>query len=138
MTLQGFYLGNIFWLVVWWKVTEKPLQWAQRWRNHGNISFYNEWATERSWTTSAVQKKNKRNTVESRDIQLMFLSRSTKRPAVHDEKTVIRRGTKFHIPRNKHFCLTLKETPQIIYHWKTFFLSKNLWVVKTDSWSVMF
>ena len=62
------------------------------------------------------KKKNKRNTIESRNIQLMFLSRSTKRPAVHDEKTVVRRGTKFHIPRNRHFCLTLKETPQIIYH----------------------
>ena len=38
-----------------------------------------------------------------------------------------RRGGKFHISRNRHFCLTLKVTPQIICHWKALsFLSKNL------------
>ena len=50
-----------------------------------------------------------------------------------------RQGAKFHISRNRHFCLTRKVTQQIIHHWKAlFFLSKNLWVVKTDSWSVSF
>ena len=50
----------------------------------------------------------------------------------------IRRGAKFYISRNRHFCLTLKVTSQIICHWKVlFFLSKNLWVVKTGSWSVI-
>ena len=32
-----------------------------------------------------------------------------------------RGGAKFHISRNRHFCLTLKLTPQIIYHWKALF-----------------
>ena len=41
--------------------------------------------------------------------------------------------------RNIQFCLTLKLTPQIIYHWKAlFFLSKNIWVLNSDSWSVIF
>ena len=34
------------------------------------------------------RKKNKKKTVESRDIRLMFLLRSTERQAGHDQKTV--------------------------------------------------
>ena len=35
------------------------------------------------------RKKNKKKTIESRDIQLMFLSRTTERKAGHDGKTVV-------------------------------------------------
>ena len=38
---------------------------------------------------SAQRKKNKKKTVESREIQIMILSRSTKRQAGHNEKTVV-------------------------------------------------
>ena len=37
---------------------------------------------------SPKEKKNKKKAVESRDIRLMFLSRSTERQAGHDGKTV--------------------------------------------------
>ena len=37
---------------------------------------------------SASRKKNKKKTVESRDIWLIFLSRSTERQAGHNGKTV--------------------------------------------------
>ena len=37
---------------------------------------------------SPPKKKNKKKTVESRDIRLMFLSKSTERQAGHDGKTV--------------------------------------------------
>ena len=72
-----------------WNVIEKHLHSTQRWRNHGNISFYNEWAIEINRTTSAQRKKNKKKTVESRDISLMFVSRSTERQAGLDGKTAV-------------------------------------------------
>ena len=37
---------------------------------------------------SASRKKNEKKTVESRDIRLIFLSRSTERQAGHNGKTV--------------------------------------------------
>ena len=38
---------------------------------------------------SAQRKKNKKKTVESMEIQIMILSRSTKRQEGHNEKTVV-------------------------------------------------
>ena len=49
------------------------------------------------------RKKNKKRTVESRDIQLMFLSRSTERKAGHDGKTVVIVWFWKKVELNQHF-----------------------------------
>ena len=85
--------------------------------------------TEHLWTTAF--KEN-------------IISQCLKENLVHDHsnrysRKLTKDGEPNSISQEIDTCLTLKVTPQIIYHWKAlFFLSKNLWVVKTDIWSVIF